>query len=362
MVTELPFAALACLNAPAAASPVVAVSVSAIAAKLFSLDTVYAATGLVLFIFAAMTWRDKGNPRRVTSALFWTLLAMVFAFGSFMPHALTGVLVLLMAVLDGLGRVGRGQYEEVTKHEREAQALRFKNKIFLPVLMIPLVTFLFAGGAVLINVLTGSPFMKAHFPGFGPFNVSNSALIGLGFGGVAAMVVGLRLTRGSVRQLFDEGRRLNDAVGTVSILPQLLASLGVIFTAAKVGDLIAQAIQYLIPGQSLFLLVLANCLGMTLFTIVMGNSFAAFPVIASGVLVPLIIKPFGADPAMVAILTLTAGSSGTLMTPMAANFNIVPTALLNMRDQYGVIKFQIPFALTIWTLHVLLMWVMIKIL
>jgi uncharacterized membrane protein len=65
---------------------------------------------------------------------------------------------------------------------------------------------------------------------------------------------------------------------------------------------------------------------------------------------------------MVAIITLTAGSTGTLMTPMAANFNIVPTALLTMRDPYGVIKFQIPYALIIWSLHVLLMWSMIRLL
>ena len=323
------------------------------AAKLFSLETVYVITGLVLLVFAVMTARDRANPRRFTSALFWLLLAVVFAFGGVLPHGLTGLLVLAMVALDGLGRVGRGQYAETTKAQREKEATKFKSKIFLPVLMIPLVTFAFAGGAVLLNTF---------LPAWGNFNVSNSALIGLGFGAVLAMVVCLRLTRGTVGDMFDEGRRLNDAVGTVSILPQLLASLGVIFTAAKIGDLIAQGIQYLIPEQSLFLLVLANCLGMTLFTIIMGNSFAAFPVIATGVLVPLIVKPFGADPAMVAILTLTAGSSGTLMTPMAANFNIVPTALLNMKDAYGVIKFQLPFALTIWTLHVLLMWALIKIL
>jgi uncharacterized membrane protein len=150
-------------------------------------------------------------------------------------------------------------------------------------------------------------------------------------------------------------------MGAVNILPQLLASLGVIFTAAGVGNLIAQGIQQIIPGNNLFLLVLANCLGMALFTIVMGNSFAAFPVIATGVLVPLIIKPFGVNPAMAAIITLTAGSSGTLMTPMAANFNIVPAALLNMRDQHGVIKFQLPYALTIWSFHVLLLWLLIKV-
>jgi len=154
---------------------------------------------------------------------------------------------------------------------------------------------------------------------------------------------------------------LNEAMGAVNILPQLLASLGVIFTAAGVGSLIARGIQQIIPADNLFLLVLANCLGMALFTIVMGNSFAAFPVIASGVLVPLIVKPFGVNPAMAAIITLTAGSSGTLMTPMAANFNIVPAALLNMRDQYGVIKFQLPYALTMWLFHVLLLWLLIKI-
>jgi uncharacterized membrane protein len=160
--------------------------------------------------------------------------------------------------------------------------------------------------------------------------------------------------------MMQEGRRLNDAIGAVAILPQLLASLGIIFTAAGVGNLIATGIKSIVPGDNLFLLVLVNCMGMSLFTIVMGNSFAAFPVIASGVLVPLIIEPFGVNAAMAGILTLTAGSSGTLMTPMAANFNIVPTALLNMRDTYGVIKFQLPFALAIWTSHVLLMWLMIK--
>ena len=99
---------------------------------------------------------------------------------------------------------------------------------------------------------------------------------------------------------------------------------------------------------------------MALFTIVMGNSFAAFPVLAAGVLVPLLIKPFNLDPAMAAIITLTAGSSGTLLTPMAANFNIVPAALLNLKDQYGVIRFQWPYAVAMWSLHVLLLWMFIK--
>ncbi len=319
-------------------------SLAGLANALFSLNSVYVLTGLVLFIFAWLTLRDRENPNRYATACFWSTLGVIFAFGSVMPHWLTGLLVLAMVALDGAGRVGRGRYDEATKHEKQERGARLKDKVFLPVLMIPIVTFAFAVAFRLLGL-----------------DVNRGALVGLGFGGIAGMAIGLALTRGTFGAMMDEGRRINDSMGTVSILPQLLASLGIIFTAAKVGDLIAAGIQMIIPDNSLFLLIFANCLGMTLFTIVMGNSFAAFPVIATGVLVPLIVKPFGVDPAMVAIITLTAGSSGTLMTPMAANFNIVPTALLNMRDQYGVIKFQLPFALTIWTLHVLLMWSMIKI-
>jgi uncharacterized membrane protein len=315
---------------------------------LLNLETVYVIAGIVLLIFAVMTFQDKTNPHRLASGVFWLLLAIAFTFGSKMPHWLTGILVLLMVAIDGVGRVGKGQHDEAPKEQQAEQALRLKNKIFWPVIAIPLVTFAFA--------------LAFRLFGFDSNAVNRAALVGLGIGGVVAMILALQITGGTTKTMFNEGRRINDAMGSLSLLPQLLASLGVIFTAAKIGDLIAGGIQYIIPENNLFLLVLANCIGMTVFTMVMGNSFAAFPVIASGVLVPLIVKPFGVDPAMVAIITLTAGSSGTLMTPMAANFNIVPTALLNMKEQYGVIKFQLPFALAIWTMHVLLMWAMIKIL
>src|SRR5262245_65249114 len=105
------------------------------------------------------------------------------------------------------------------------------------------------------------------------------ALVVLGFGALAAMGACLILTCSDARTLMNEGRRLNEALGAVNILPQLLASLGVIFTAAGVGKVIAQGIHQVIPANNLFLLLLANCLRMPLFTIIMGNSFAAFPVI-----------------------------------------------------------------------------------
>jgi uncharacterized membrane protein len=325
------------------------ITFSSISKAILSLSAVYALTGIVLLIFAAMTFADRSNRRRVGSSLFWLILGIIFIFGAdrnggLLPHWVTGLLVLAMVALDGAGRVTRGEHNEATRGEQSDHARRLRNRIFLPVLVIPLVTFVVA----------------LYFRALG-MNPTEGALVGLGFGGVTAMIVGLRLTGAKQSVMWNEGRRLNDAMGTVSILPQLLASLGVIFTAAKVGELVAQGIYKIVPADHLFLLVLANCFGMALFTIVMGNSFAAFPVIATGVLVPLIIKPFGVNPEMAAIITLTAGSSGTLMTPMAANFNIVPAALLNMRDQYGVIKFQLPVAVMLWSLHVLLMWTLIRI-
>ncbi len=319
---------------------------ASIFSSVFSLDAVYVMTGVALFIFSILTFADRSNPRRVGSGCFWLTLGIIFALGSVTPHWLTGLLVLFLVALDGMGQVsrGRGGTDKVAQAAQAEHARRLGNRIFIPVLAIPIVTFAFA----LIFRYLG-------------MDANRGALVGLGFGGLSAMVACLKLTGSDARTLMEEGRRLNEAMGAVNILPQLLASLGVIFTAAGVGSLIAQGIQQIIPANNLFLLVAANCLGMALFTIVMGNSFAAFPVIATGVLVPLIIKPFGVNPAMAAIITLTAGSSGTLMTPMAANFNIVPAALLNMRDQYGVIKFQFPYALTLLSFHVVLLWLLIKI-
>jgi len=47
---------------------------------------------------------------------------------------------------------------------------------------------------------------------------------------------------------------------------------------------------------------------------------------------------------------------GTLMTPMAANFNIVPVALLELPDKNAVIKAQIPTALPLLVANIFLLY------
>ena len=92
-----------------------------------------------------------------------------------------------------------------------------------------------------------------------------------------------------------------------------------------------------------------------LFTVVMGNGFAAFPVMTGGVGVPILVGVYHGDPAVMAAIGMMSGYCGTLLTPMAANFNIVPAALLELPDKNAVIRAQVPTALTLLLANVFLL-------
>jgi uncharacterized membrane protein len=141
------------------------------------------------------------------------------------------------------------------------------------------------------------------------------------------------------------------------VLPQMLASLGVIFAAAGVGTTIGALVSAIIPEGSILLAVLLYAFGMVLFTMIMGNAFAAFPVMAAAIGIPILIHADGGNPAVVGAVGMLAGFCGTLMTPMAANFNIVPAALLELRNQYGVIKAQVPTALAMLLANIVILYV-----
>ncbi len=309
---------------------------------LFKLDIVYWLTGAVLVVFSALTLADRGHTARRGTAAFWFLLGVLFALGSYLPAWLNGVLVIALVVIDGLGWVRLGRYGEATPAQRAASAEKYGLRLFVPVLLIPALTY------AATKIFQG--------PGF----AANDVLyVSLGLSSALAALLALAMTRAHPIHVVHEGRRLADAIGAVMILPQLLASLGEVFKTAGVGKVIASGISAVIPTGSLFAVVLVLCASVALFTFIMGNSFAAFPVIMAGIGAPLLIGPFRADPAMVGVLTITVASCGTLCTPMAANFNLVPPALLEMRDRYGVIKYQAPFAAAMFAAHVVLMWALI---
>ncbi len=170
-----------------------------------------------------------------------------------------------------------------------------------------------------------------------------------------ATIATLIITKANPKFILEDGARMIDSVGPVSILPQLLTALGSLFTAAGVGTVIANGISSFIPEGNLLIGVAAYCIGMAIFTMIMGNAFAAFAVITAGIGIPFVFAQ-GANPVVAGALALTAGYCGTLMSPMGANFNIMPAALLEIDDKNAIIKRQFPVAMTLLIAHIVLMY------
>ena len=184
---------------------------------------------------------------------------------------------------------------------------------------------------------------------------SLSGTVAIGLSSTIALILTFVLTKAKPIEYIEDSNRMFQSVGVFSILPQLLASLGAVFTAAGVGDVISGLISGVIPQGNPLAGVIAYCVGMALFTAIMGNGFAAFSVITVGIGMPFVFAQ-GGDPIICSALALTAGFCGTLLTPMAANFNMLPAALLETKDKNVVIKVQAPLAIVLLLIHIVLMY------
>jgi len=304
------------------------------------LPALYALAGAMFAAFAALSARDRSNPRRLGNAAFWGLLAVSFLLGDQLGDLGNGLLVLALVALAGFGALGRGDPPTTSSAERTELAGRLGNRLFLPALIIP------------ATALAGT-FLLRHVPFVDPKQVT---LLSLGLGVVIALAVCAVWLRPPPLAPLQEGRRLIDSVGWAAVLPQMLAALGAVFALAGVGDVLGGLAGQIIPAGSLFAAVAAFACGMALFTMIMGNAFAAFPVIMAAIGLPILIRGYGGDPAVVAAVGMLAGFCGTLMTPMAANFNIVPAALLELKDRNGVIRAQIGTALPLLACNILIIY------
>jgi uncharacterized membrane protein len=309
-----------------------------------TIQHVYYVLGAYLAWLAWQAARDRTNPRRATSAAFWLLLALLFLFGEHLPRAVVGGAVLVLTSLVGFGGVRSGRHTVDEAAER-AGAERHGHRILIPVLLIPAITLV--GVLLLSRVRFGEHFL---------FEPKQATLISLVLSCLVAVAAALLITREKLPAAVTEGRRLLEAIGWAALLPLLLAMLGGVLTQAGVGAALAGLVQSNIPVDSRWVAVVAYGAGMTGLTMVMGNAFAAFPVMTAGVGLPLLVKLHGADPAILGAIGMLTGYCGTLMTPMAANFNIVPVALLGLPDQHAVIKAQIPTAIPLFLANLVLMY------
>jgi uncharacterized membrane protein len=312
---------------------------------MITLEFFYLLVGLLFVAVAAMNLVDRSNPRRHTTALFWALYALLYLAGERLPPALVGALMILMALVAGFKGVAAGKAATLPEETRRASAARLGNKLFIPALILPIVTML--GATLFKDVQVGSA------PLLDPGHLT---LVSLGCAALIALLVACWLTRSTPLQGVREARRLVDAMSWAVVLPHMLAVLGLLFTEAGVGKSVAHVTTSYIDMDSRFVAVAVFCIGMALFTIVMGNGFAAFPVMAGGVGIPVLVGVYGANPAVMAAIGMFSAYCGTLMTPMAANFNIVPAALLDLPDKNAVIRAQIPTALPLLVANIFLLY------
>jgi len=295
-------------------------------------EVFYCIIGLILLSVGISALKNKNAEKNVTTAIFWFILAVTFIVGPYLPTWITGLCIIALAVLTACGLVKPAAMNIPTAEETRANANKYGYKSFIPPVVL-------AVSAVFVATFLSS------------LGANNA----IGISAAIALAVAILIFKPKLSTPIKDGIRLTDNVGTTGILPQVLAALGSLFTAAGVGAVIAAGVGAVIPEGNHFIAVAVYCIGMALFTMIMGNGFAAFAVITVGIGYPFLIAQ-GANPIVVGTLGLTAGYCGTLMTPMAANFNIMPAALLETKSKYSIIFSQIPVALIMLVIHIFLMY------
>ncbi|MEO7996041.1 MAG: DUF979 domain-containing protein [Gemmatimonadaceae bacterium] len=312
---------------------------------MIKLEFIYILMGLMFAAVAIVNARDASNPKRFVNTTFWGIYAITFLAGSYLPDGVNGILVIAMVLVASIGKLGQGNANTTTREERQQSAKRWGNALFIPVLLVP------------IGTVLGTTFLKGvTFDGSPLVDPKQLTVISLGISTVLALCVGMLMLRLPLSAPMRETRRLMDSVGWAAVLPQSLAALGAVFAAAGVGQVIAKLAAEHLPLGTPLAAVTAYAVGMALFTMIMGNAFAAFPVITAGIGLPLVVQQFGGDVTVVTAIGMLSGFCGTLMTPMAANFNIVPAVLLELKDKYAVIKTQIPTAIILLIANIAIMY------
>ena len=295
------------------------------------LEIIFFVIGCITFYTGVKNLRDKENPSPIGTAVFWCAMGIVLALGRWIPDAVNGIIILIMVVPAILKKVKIGKVSPPTAEETKAAFAKNGMKIFIPSL------------AIGVSAICFAVFTKL------------GALVGVGFGVFLSIVILVIFSSDNKPKVFlSDAERLLTLVGPLSLLPMLLASLGAIFTEAGVGNVIASIIGKLIPEGNVTAGIIVFAISMPLFTIIMGNAFAAITVMTVGIGAPFVLA-HGADPTIVGMLALTCGYCGTLCTPMAANFNVVPVAMLDMKDRFGVIKNQVPTAVLILIFQIVYM-------
>ena len=302
------------------------------------MEVIYIIIGLLCINCGVKNLKDKENSEPVGTFIFWAVLGVVIALGRWLPALVSGILVVVMCLPAIFKKVKKGAVNAATKAETEAAYEKIGMKIFAPTLSI--------GVLAVICAITG-------------MGIGLSALNGVAIGVLVSIILLMIMNKENKPSTFlNDSERMLSTVGPLSMLPMLLACLGTVFTKAGVGDVISDLVSHIIPEGNVNAGIVVYAIGMMLFTMIMGNAYAAITVMTVGIGYPFVLA-HGANPTVSGMLALTCGFCGTLCTPMAANFNTVPVALLDMKKPMGVIKNQVPVAIIMLVVQIVIM-IMLK--
>lgn len=295
---------------------------------MINLDLLYIITGLMFVIFGLLNFKNpyKNISNKIASGIFWISYGITFLFANLLPSFITGLMVIILALIALTNIMQPAQnpnQEKETLFEIES-AKKYGNKLFIPALFVPLIT------------LVGT-FLAPYIPFIGN---KNQTLIALVFAILVSFCIAIYMFKASPIKALHDGANTMDEIGWAALLPQILATLGIIFLNVGISDQVAGLLSMYFSFNSLFFSVAFYTFSVAIFTIIMGNAFAAFPVITAAIAIPILINKMGGDPTIIGAIGMLSGFCGTLMTPMAANFNIIPVALLNIDDKNAVIKVQ----------------------
>ncbi|MEE8663048.1 MAG: DUF979 family protein [Acetobacter sp.] len=315
------------------------------------MEGVYAGLGL-FFFYTAYSAVRHGAWRRATVGGFWGLYGLIFISGSALGDFANGLIIIGITILAVCMRPlpsaasNRPETAVVTPEVIGGRAVQpDMMRLFLPLLVVPVVAVLFVFIA---------PWLQWY--GQSLIDPQRTNQIGYVLATLAGLVVACWWLRPPAGLPFAAGSALVQRVGWPLVLPQILAMLGGVYMAAGVNHQLGALLMAILPSGNALVAVLGYTTGMMLVSALVGNAFAAFPILFGALGLPVLVGTFGLSPAPVAAVGMLCGFCGTLLTPMAVNFNIVPVSLLGLKDRFAVIRAQMPAALFVFAGNSLLLY------
>jgi len=303
----------------------------------------YNMVGLLFAIYSLISLANKKNSikKRILQFLFWGVYAGTYVLPGKVSDFEMGAAVFVLVFISLSGAFNTDKKNTVETDTVKVNSLG--GYIFIPAISVPLVMAL---GVIISKELQ--------------FIVRGSeTLVMLSISTCLVFFISTVVFRDNPISTFGRSEKIMESIGINVLLPQMLAMLGGVVLTFGMGDSVTQLISQHSQHIGKNSIIVIYSVGMLLLSMAMGNAFAAFPIMTAGIGMPFIINNYGGDPAILCVLGMLCGFCGTMLTPIAANFNLLPAMLLGIERKGLIIKEQLITALVVFLFNILFMVVFI---